>query len=159
MKETAWQESLHEPLPHTGAHKGQCLLLADSGHAAPRQLRIGFGPSKTRRMSKDQLSAPTSPATRRRHAFVAAVSGLLPAALALGVAAWLIPVEVRAYGNATLWGSTLVGSLLAAFWVISRKRTSVRSAVAIGALAVLVVLIASATWIEYQAGLQLEQVE
>ena len=110
-------------------------------------------------MSKDQLSAPTSPATRRRHAFVAAVSGLLPAALALGVAAWLIPVEARGYGNATLWGSTLVGSLLAAFWVISRKRTSVRSAVAIGALAVLVVLIASATWIEYQAGLQLEQVE
>jgi hypothetical protein len=51
-----------------------------------------------------------------------------------------------------------VGSLLAAFWVITRKRTSIRSAGAVGALTVLIVLIASTTWIEYQAGLELEQV-
>lgn len=133
--------------------------MAESGHSAPRQLRIGFRPSNTRRMSKDHLSDPTSPAMRRRHALVAAVSGLLPAAVALGIAAWLIPVELRGYGNATLWGSTLVGSLLAAFWVISRKRTSLRSAVAVGALTVLVVLIFSTTWIEYQASVQFEEVE
>ena len=110
-------------------------------------------------MSIDDLSDRTRPAMRRRHALVAAVSGLLPAAVALGIAAWLVPAELRGFGNATLWGSTFVGSLLAAFWVISRKRTSMRSAVAVGALAVLVVLIASTTSIEYQVSVQLEEVE
>lgn len=60
--------------------------------------------------------------TRRRHALVAAVSGLLPALLAFGV-------------------------------------TSMRSAIAVGALTVLVVLIATTTWREYQASVELEQVE
>ena len=102
----------------------------------------------------------SSPTTRRRHALVAIVSGLvLLPALIFAVAALIVPVEEISYGNATFWGSVALGSLLAGLLVLSRKRTSLRAAMAFGALTVLLVLLAWTGWREHQAGVQLELVD
>ena len=97
--------------------------------------------------------------TRRTHALIAALSGLLVPALLFVIAATLIPLDLLSFPNASFWGQVAAGCTLAALWIMARERTSLLAAVVIGVMSVVVVLLAVGAWSEYHASTQLEHLE